>query len=191
MKDDKIFTPSTDSTLHNVEFCSTHSPPSQNPCLIRSFSLILLQSLQAFNSLLHNDQCLNSAIPFYCNATQVLCDDNNTFILGLQEQCIQVRDNDCAVEWRAYEIFHNTLLLDCTSFAKDGNVTFSKAPALVCPKEFDLYCDSFCLASCEDFYQLSKNTISATNVVVAIVTFLGLLGGAFNLVVCILNRGKM
>ena len=88
MKDDKIFTPSTDSTLHNVEFCSTQLPQSQNPCLIRSFSLILLQSLQAFNSLLHNDQCLNSAIPFYCNATQVPCDNNNTFILGLQEQCM-------------------------------------------------------------------------------------------------------
>ena len=188
MKDDKIFTPPNDSTLRDVEFCSAHSPQSQNHCSIR---LTLLQSLQAFNSWLHNDQCLNSAIQFYCNATQVPCDDNNTFILGLQEQCIQVRDNDCAVEWRAYEIFHNTLLLDCTSFAKDGNVTFSKAPALVCPKEFDLYCDSFCLASCEDFYQLSTDAISVANIVITIVIFLGLLGGVFNLIVCTLNKGKM
>ena len=188
MKDDKIFTPSNDSTLHDVEFCSKYLPLSQNNCSIR---LTLLQSLQAFNSWLHNDQCLNSAIQFYCNATQVPCDDNNTFILGLQEQCIQVRDNDCAVEWREYENCFDTLLPNCTSFAEDGNLTLSKDAALVCPKEFDLYCDSFCLASCEDFYLLSKNTISGTNVVVVIVTILGLLGSIFTLIVCILNRRKM
>ena len=159
--------------------------------MIRSFSLVLLQSLQAFNSLLHNDQCLNSAIPFYCNVTEVLCDDNNTFILGLEEQCIQVRDHDCVVEWRAYENFFDTLLPDCTSFAEDGSLTFSKAPALVCPSEFDLYCDSFCLASCADFYQLSTEAIIAANTVLIILIFLGLLGGVFNLIVCILNRKKM
>ena len=191
MKDDTILTPSTDSTLHNVEFCSTPSPTVDNSCLIRSFSLNLLQSLQAFNSLLRNDQCLNSAIPFHCNITEALCGDNSTFIPGLKEQCIQVRDHDCAVEWRAFEKFFDTLLPDCTSFAEDGSLTFSRAPALVCPDEFDLYCDSFCLGSCADFYQLSREATIAANTVIIILIFLGLLGGVFNLIVCILNREKM
>ena len=167
-------------------------PPGDNTC----FNFIqsagpFLQSLQAINSLLNNDQCLNSAIPFICNVTQVICDDNITFEVNLQEQCTRVRDDDCAVEWRVYENFLNGALPNCASLAEDENITFSKAPALVCPDSFILYCDSFCLPSCKDFSQISADAITAARAVTITFISLGLLGGVLNLIVCILNRGKM
>ena len=185
----------TDAAIENVQFCSefppllTQNQAAYNICL--TSALALLQSLQSINSVLNNKQCQNSAIPFFCNATQVLCSDQNRFVVGLEENCVQVRDYDCTSEWRAYEMFFNRTLPDCTSFAKDGNLTFSKAPTLVCPETFDLYCGSFCLPSCKNFFQLSTDAIIAANAIRIALIALGMLGGVFNLIVCILNRRKM
>ena len=123
----------------NVEFCSKFPPPVSKNQTCLTISLNLLQSLQSINSVLNNIKCRS---PFFCNATQVLCGKCNTFIVGLEEKCMQVRDYDCAVEWRAYEIFANQPLPACTSFSKEGNTTFSKAPAFDCPELFDQYCGS-------------------------------------------------
>lgn len=182
----------TNAAVENAEICSEFLPPvitqNQNICL--TSGLPLLQSLQSINSVLNNKQCQNSAVPFFCNAIQVLC-DHSRFIVGLDEMCIQVRDRDCISEWRAYELFFNRTLPNCTSFTKDGNLTFSKAPRLVCPNAFDLYCGSFCLPSCKNFFQLSTDAITAANAIRIALIALGMLGGMFNLIVCILNGRKM
>ena len=187
----------TDAAVENVEFCSplvAHVTQNQaaayNICL--TTALALLQSLQSINSVLNNKQCQNSAVPFFCNATQVLCTGNDRFIAGLEEMCVQVRDHDCTSEWRAYEVLFNRTLPDCTSFAKDGNLTFSRAPRLVCPDTFDLYCGSFCLPSCKNYFQLSTDSITAANAIrIVALIVLGMLGGVFNLIVCVLNKRKM
>ena len=188
------FIPSTNATPldhDNAEFCTEFSfQVSQNQAC-STILLNLLQSLQSINPLLNNIKCQNSAIPFFCNAMQVLCSKNNTFMVGLEEECIQVRDYDCAVEWRAYEIFSSQPLPACTSFSKDKNITFSKAPAFDCPESFDHYCGSFCLPSCKRFFQLSTSAIIAENAIRITFIALGLLGGVFNLITCILNRRKM
>ena len=186
--------PSTNATPldhDNVEFCTKFPPPVSKNRACLTISLNLLQSLQSINSVLNNIKCRSSAIPFFCNATQVLCSKLNTFIVGLEEKCMQVRDYDCAVEWRAYEIFASQPLPACTSFSKDGNKTFSKAPAFDCPESFDQYCGSFCFPSCKRFSQLSTSAIIAENAIRIALIALGLLGGVFNLITCILNRSKM
>ena len=135
-------------------------------------------------------ECQNSSIPFFCNATQVLCGEQNAFIVGLEEKCVQIRDYDCAVEWRAYENLFNGILPDCTSFAKDENLKISKTPPLVCPEEFNLYCGSFCLPSCKNFSLYPTDATIADNIIKIILIAIGLLGGAFNLIACILKRRK-
>ena len=102
----------TDVTLD--EFCSEFPPlVTQNQAVYNACStnsLASLQSLQSIASVLNNMKCQNSSIPFFCNGTQVLCGEQNTFIEGLEEMCVQIRNNDCAVEWRAYEmVFYQTV----------------------------------------------------------------------------------
>ena len=135
-------------------------------------------------------ECQNSTIPFFCNATQVLCGEKNTFMVDLEEKCVRIRDYDCAVEWRAYEMIFGDFLPDCTSFAKDGNLKFSKAPALVCPEEFNIYCASFCLPSCKNFSEYPTDATIAEKILKIMLLTTGLLGGALNLILCILKRRK-
>lgn len=137
------------------------------------------------------EQCKNSTLPFFCNATQLLCGDNS-FVAGLEDKCVQVRDHDCAIGWRAYENIFGAALPNCTGFAKDRNLTFSKAPALVCDGEsFDVYCGSFCLPSCKDFSQISTDATKAATYIIIILMIIGLLGGVLTLIVSIINRRKM
>ena len=178
-----------------TEFCSEVPPLlTQNELLYNiclTSSLTLLQSIDAFSSMLNNEQCNNSALPFICNATHLLCGDDVNLEVDLQDKCVGIRDYDCAVEWRALENIFDALLPDCRSFAIGGNITFSKAPPLVCPDEFDLYCGSFCLPSCERFSQVSWNAIIISNIVTISLIALSLFGGACTLIVCILNRKEM
>lgn len=150
-----------------------------------------MQSINAFSSVLNNLQCNNSALPFICNATHLLCGDGSGPIADLQEVCVEIRDNDCAVEWRALENIFSAILPDCASFALDTNITFSKAPPLICPDEFDLFCGSFCLPSCERFSQISQDAVTISNNVKIVLIALSLLGGVCTLIVCILNRKVM
>ena len=178
-----------------TEFCPevppllTQNELFYNICL--ASSLTLLQSIDAFSSVLNNEQCNNSALPFICNATRLLCGDGISLEVDIQDKCVEIRDYDCAVEWRALENIFDAPLPDCTSFTVGGNITFSIAPPLVCPDEFDKYCDSFCLPSCKRFSQVSWNAIIISNIVTISLIALSLLGGVCTLIVCILNRKNM
>jgi len=183
------------ATFDNKEFCSELPPlTTQNEILYNvclTSSMTLLQSIQAINLVVNNEQCENLAFPFFCNVTHVLCGNASSFVVGIEEKCVQIRDYDCAVEWRVLENIFGIGLPDCMSFAKDGNLSFSKAPALACPDEFNVYCGSICLPSCKEFYQISSNAITAANVATITSICLGLLGGVFTLIMSILNRRKM
>lgn len=149
-----------------------------------------MQSVNAISSSLNNEQCKNSALPLFCNATHLLCSDDKSNV-DLEGECLQVRDYDCAVEWRTLENIFGATLPDCTSFAVGENITFLKAPALICPEEFDIYCNSFCLPSCKRFSQLSKKSVIISNYVIIALIVISLLEGVFTLIVCILNRKTM
>ena len=150
----------------------------------------MLQQPPATNLTLGNDQCLlNSAIPFLCNVTQVMCGVNNTFEVDLEEQCLQVHDCDCADSCTTYEAFVNTTLPDCACFTMEGNL--SCLNALVCPEGFDVYCGGFCLPSCKDFSQHPAGTITAAKAVKITFIIFGLLGGIVNLIMCVLKRERM
>ena len=83
-----------------------------------------------------NSRCNTSALPFFCDATYLLCGDES-FMTNISEVCVQVRDDYCAVEWRVLENFLNIPIPDCDSYS--GNLTFTKAPPLDCPDQFDTF----------------------------------------------------
>lgn len=178
-----------------TEYCSevpplvTQNELIYNICLLNSLTLI--QSINTFSSVLENEQCNSLALPFICNATQLFCGDNQELVADLEGECMQIRDDVCAVEWRALENIFGAPLPDCTSFAIGANVTFSRAPPLTCHDEFDLYCGSFCLPSCERFSQLPRNYVITSDYLTLALISISLLGGVLTLIVCIFYRNTM
>lgn len=151
-------------------------------------SLALLQSINAFSSVLENEQCNNSALPFICNITHLLCEDLE---VDLEGECVEIRDYDCAVVWRTLQNVFNVPLPNCASFVVGGNLTFSKAPPLTCHDQFDLYCNSFCLPSCERYSQIPWNDVFISDIVTIVLISISLLGGVLTLIVSVLNRKMM
>lgn len=177
-----------------MDYCHELPPPvSQkeifyNVCL--TTALPLVQAIHAINSVLRNKQCNNSALPFFCKAVSSLCADDS-FFMNLTEQCVTVRDNDCSIEWRVLENIFDIPIPSCESFTTNRGLTFTKAPPLKCPDQFDVFCGSVCLPVCEQYSQVSHSATVASNVLAIIFIMLGLIGGLITLIACIFNREKM
>ena len=101
--------------------------------------------------------------------------------------CVNVRDRDCALEWRLVETFLNTPVPDCTSFEMDANLTFSKSPLPSCPDQFDIFCDSICLPVCGEYASYRRGG----NIFISIWGSIGFIGGTVTLIVCYFNRHKL
>ena len=122
-----------------------------------------------------------------------LCGDDDNFTAGLMEECVEVRDNDCPIEWRVFDNIFNASLHfpSCESYTGNSTITFAKAPPLNCPDQFDEFCGSLCLPVCEEYSQVSRDAAIASDVLTVIFIILGLIGGSVTLVACIINREKM
>jgi len=182
------------SNLTLADFCPKIPPLGNqnelvyNICLAKSLSLV--QAVHAISTTFKNDECTNAALPFLCNATFSLCSDDS-FVADLNNECIQVRDNNCTIEWRVLENMFDFPIPSCESFALDGNLTFAKAPSPTCPDQFGLFCGSVCLPLCKDFSQYSEGAIDAANALTIVFQAIGLLSGVVTLIACIMNRKKM
>ena len=59
-----------------------------------------LQPVYHLSSVLRNNQCSEAVLEFFCNALNIIDNDNYTLI----EECLKMRDSTCAAEWRITEI---------------------------------------------------------------------------------------
>ena len=139
-------------------------------------------------SKLDNSRCTQNSLSYFCNATYSLCDDEN--VLSLCEECVQVRDNDCAAEWRIVDNLLNSSALDCGSFNTANDLNLSIIPTLMCPDNFDVVCNSLCLPSC-DFTPHSNGVAIAYRIWSSSFYILSLIGGVITLVACFSKREKM
>ena len=137
-------------------------------------------------SRLDNDRCTENALSFFCNATYSLCDEDNDLLL-LSEECVQVRDNNCAAEWRIVDNLLNSSALDCDAFE---NKTDSIVPTLICPDNFEIVCNSLCLPSC-DFTPHSNDVTTAYRIWSSSFLIFSLIGGVITLIASFLKREKM
>ena len=154
-------------------------------------AIINLYSVYNLSSLVNASQCNNDTLSFFCDAALLLCDDNSSPV-NLIEECKEVRDNKCASEWRIVENFFNKSIPDCTSFTKDGVLTFTSAPKLNCSNQFDHFCGSTCAPVCGDYSLLTEDTSTYyIRFVVATCGIIGLIGGVVTLTACYYNRQKV
>jgi len=146
-----------------------------------------LQTIYALG-VLKNASCANDTLLFFCNATLLLCSGNSSSV-NLTEECKEVRDNKCISEWRIVEHFYNRSVPDCTSYAKDANLTFEVAPKLPCPKNSGHFCGTTCLPVCGEYSLFLENTV----LVAITITFeiLGLIGGVITLIICYFKHHKV
>ena len=183
------------SQLSIMDYCSKVPPlvnqdeSTYNMCLANSFTL--LRWMVVINSVLSNKQCNNSAVSFFCSAMYYVCGDDDNSTVDLMEKCVEVRDNDCPIEWRGLENILDVLIPSCESYTANTNITFDKAPPLNCPDQFDEFCGSLCLPVCEEYSQVSRDAAIASDVLTLTVIIIGLIGGLITLVACIFNRDKM
>ena len=66
-----------------------------------------------------NDQCGEAVPQFFCNAVGAVGNDS-------YKECLQVRDDKCAAEWRIAENFLDVPLPSCDSFNGSSNFIIEK-----------------------------------------------------------------
>ena len=183
------------SNVTLADFCPEIPPLGNQNAIIYNLclnnALSLLQAMRTVSLVLNNEQCINAAIPFFCKAVFSLCSDDSFVAEDLEEECIHVRDNNCTIEWRILENIFNVPVPSCESFVVNGTLTFTKAPPLTCPDQFDFFCDSVCLPLCPDFSQYSQVANVTNYALLVVFELIGLIGGVITLIVCLLNRKKM
>ena len=151
---------------------------------INSSAITSLHTVYALGSVIEQS-CTEDALPFFCNATLFLCSDSESH--DLTSMCLNVRDRDCALEWRLAETFLNTSVPGCTSFEMNSNLTFTKSPLPSCPDHFDIFCDSICLPVCGEY----SSYRTGGTVFVSMWGTVGIIGGIVTLIVCYFNRHKL
>ena len=181
--------------LYNMvtEMCPFESVGVFNNCSdIQASAVTALGYVFILGDMLNSRSCVEDGKSFFCNSIPVLCgNDSGSFVLT--EQCLQVRDNDCAVEWRIEEtLLSNFSIPDCSSFDSGANLTFSGVvPALTCPDDFNMFCDAVCLPVCGEV-SLYNDNITDFYTIWAIVMFvICVAGGVIDFVAYYLKRKTM
>ena len=124
---------------------------------------------------------------FFSTAINETNSDNYTLITD----CLRVRDDICAAEWRVAEIFFNASLLDCSSFDDDANFVTAKAPTLSCPNDFGIFCGSLCQPLCGEISIFNDTATTVYEVLSVIFHTMSLIAGVVTLFACYLHKQKM
>ena len=117
------------------------------------------QVLEFFDLLpgLVSEECSAAMMSFICQYAYPPCDGNGSPLLITQEQCVNIRDDVCAIEWR---IAINTteleaLLPTCETVQSEANFgTINTSEPLRCHYQFGEYC-GMCLPLCGSFSQFN------------------------------------
>ena len=151
--------------------------------------LDILQTVHDLSVALGNDQCSEAILQFFCKATNLIDVDNYT--VTLIEGCSQVRDDECAAEWRIAENFFNVSLPDCSSFDTDTNFTTARAPVLGCPDDFGVFCGSICQPLCDEISIFNDAATAAYKILNITFHTMSLIGGVITFLACCLRKKKM
>ena len=149
-----------------------------------------LNYVYSIGVILHNDQCVEDGLEFFCNAIDFLCDGSTNNSLSLSEECIQIRDSKCATEWRIVENFVNITLPNCSNFVEGASSTVSATPQLPCPDNFGVFC-GLCLPICGEISLFSDGVLTAYKVWLIIMLAISLTGGVITFIASVVKRATM
>ena len=145
---------------------------------------LTLQTVYNLSVVLENGQCGNTISQFYCNAID---DDTHDLIT----ECLEVRDDTCAAEWRMVESFFDLTLPSCDGFYGVNNFTSEKAQALNCPVDFGIFCGSLCQPLCAEFSLFSDAATVAYKVLKIMFHVMAIIAGVVTILACCVHRKKM
>ena len=130
-----------------------------------------------------SEECTNVVLPSVCQYVYPPCDGNGSVLSITNEQCLNVRDEVCAKEWRiVMNTKFRTLLPDCE--IKNDSVP------LKCHRNFKEFCSIY-LPVCGRYSLASDEDTKVEKVFEILFGTLGLLGGIIVLVVAIARRKTM
>ena len=157
--------------------------------------LDFLNLLQGFSGLV-SEECSAAVMPFICQYAYPPCDGDGSPLLITQEQCVNIRDEVCANEWRiAMATDQGSLLPVCEAFDNDEDVSSSvtasnASETLRCHYQFREYC-GICLPLCGAFSQYPDHVKIAEKSVIILSAVLALIGGIVVIIASIRRRNTM
>ena len=153
-----------------------------------------LALVYGLGTMLDSRSCVEDGISFFCNSIAVLCGNVNGSSL-LTEECVEIRDSNCAVEWRIVgNLLPNVSVPDCSSLDDEANLTFSAVtPPQTCPNDFDVFCNTFCLPVCGETspQMYSDSIINFYHVWAILMVVISLTGGIVVFIAVYLKRETM
>jgi len=149
----------------------------------------VLQTVYNVSSVTDNGMCGEAILSLFCNATAMY--DGCNVITSLDKECLKVRDNECAAEWRIVETLFNLTLLDCDSLNKIENISLSKAQTRTCPNDFGVLCGTICQPLCAEISFYDDATTTVYKVFNILFQCTSLLTGLITIVASIYDRKKM
>ena len=168
-------------------FCNGHKSCSN--CNDTKYQELLDQILKPVHDLSHllgNDQCSEAIVQFFCNGINESDNINDSF-----KECLIVRDDKCAAEWRIIENFFNATLISCDSFNGSTDFIFARAPILSCPEDFGIFCGSLCQPLCAEISLFNNAATIAYEVLNIILHTMSVIAGVITLVICFVYKRKM
>jgi len=147
--------------------------------VVELFKLVKSGSFTDFIS----EKCIDAVLPFVCQYVYPPCDGNGSVLSITNEQCLNVRDEVCAQEWRiVMNTEYRTLLPDC-EMKNDSK-------PLKCHHHFKEYC-GVCLPVCGKYSPASDVNNEVEKVFLIISNTVGLVGGFIVLAIAIIRRETM
>jgi len=133
-------------------------------------------------------------LPFLCQYVYPPCDGNGSAKFITQEQCINIRDEVCALEWSiAINTELGNLLPICEEFnvGNDSSlIVRNDAEPRRCHYQFKEFC-GVCLPLCGTFSQYRDQVKFGERAIIILSAILALIGGFVVLVAAIMRQSEM
>ena len=148
-----------------------------------------MQPVHDLSQLLENSQCSEAVQQLFCNAINKADGDG----VMLMKECLRVRDDKCAAEWRIAETFFDVPLPSCNSLNESGSLSliFEGAPVLSCPKDFGIFCGSLCQPLCAEISLFNDAATVAYQVLNIVLHTMSVIAGVVTLIICSVHKRKM
>jgi len=145
--------------------------------------------LKDFSTLI-NKKCASIVMPFLCQYAYPPCDGNGSVQFITQEQCINIRDEVCASEWKFVMATNLGSLLPICEIFGNNNSLITKEKVSVSPKchyQFKEFC-GVCLPLCSAFSQYPDQIRLSEKIVILTASILAIIGGIIVFIVAVIRQ---
>ena len=141
-------------------------------------------------------QCAEVVLPFLCQYIHPPCDGYGSVNLISQEQCSNISDVVCAVEWRLVMVTSSSSLLPvCEHFSAVDNITGDNTTQIIsqplqCHYQFKEYC-GLCRPLCGEFSLHSVQPKFGERIAIITAAMMAFVGGILVFIAAIIRRKAM